>query len=41
VLTLLTLAGIAQAATAVVFLWISERTPLFGFRNLATTRKRS
>jgi hypothetical protein len=31
VLTLLTLAGIAQAATAFVFLWISERTPLFGF----------
>jgi len=31
VLALLTLAGIAQAATAFVFLWISERTPLFGF----------
>jgi hypothetical protein len=30
-LALLTLAGIAQAATAFVFLWISERTPLFGF----------
>jgi hypothetical protein len=28
---LLTLAGIAQAATAFVFLYISERTPLFGF----------
>jgi hypothetical protein len=28
---LLALAGIAQAATAFVFLWISERTPLFGF----------
>jgi hypothetical protein len=32
VLALLTFAGIAQAATAFVFLWISERTPLFGFR---------
>ena len=31
VLALLALAGIAQAATAFVFLWISERTPLFGF----------
>ena len=31
VLALLTLAGIAQAATAFVFLYISERTPLFGF----------
>jgi hypothetical protein len=31
VLALLTLAGVAQAATAFVFLWISERTPLFGF----------
>jgi len=31
VLALLTLAGIGQAATAFVFLWISERTPLFGF----------
>jgi hypothetical protein len=30
-LALLTLAGIAQAATAFVFLYISERTPLFGF----------
>jgi hypothetical protein len=30
-LALLTLAGIAQAATAFVFLFISERTPLFGF----------
>jgi hypothetical protein len=30
-LALLTLAGIGQAATAFVFLWISERTPLFGF----------
>jgi hypothetical protein len=29
---LLALAGIAQAATAFVFLFISERTPLFGFR---------
>jgi hypothetical protein len=28
---LLSLAGIVQAATAFVFLWISERTPLFGF----------
>jgi hypothetical protein len=31
VLALLTVAGIAQAATAFVFLYISERTPLFGF----------
>jgi hypothetical protein len=31
-LALLTLAGIAQAATAFVFLFISERTPLFGFK---------
>jgi hypothetical protein len=31
VLALLALAGIAQAATASVFLYISERTPLFGF----------
>jgi hypothetical protein len=31
ILALLTLAGIAQAATAFVFLLISERTPLFGF----------
>jgi hypothetical protein len=30
-LALLTLAGILQAATAFVFLCISERTPLFGF----------
>ena len=30
-LALLTIAGIAQAATAFVFLYISERTPLFGF----------
>ena len=30
-LPLLTVAGVAQAATAFVFLWISERTPLFGF----------
>jgi hypothetical protein len=30
--TLLALAGIAQAATAFVFLFISERTPLFGFQ---------
>jgi hypothetical protein len=29
--TLLALAGSGQAATAFVFLWISERTPLFGF----------
>jgi hypothetical protein len=29
---LLALAGIAQAATAFVFLYISERTPLFGFQ---------
>jgi hypothetical protein len=27
----LALAGVAQAATAFVFLYISERTPLFGF----------
>jgi hypothetical protein len=31
VLALLTVAGIGQAATAFVFLAISERTPLFGF----------
>ena len=31
-LTLLALAGIALAATAFVFLWIAERTPLFGFQ---------
>jgi hypothetical protein len=31
VLALLAVAGIAQAATAFVFLYISERTPLFGF----------
>ena len=31
VLALLTVAGMAQAATAFVFLYISERTPLFGF----------
>jgi hypothetical protein len=30
--TLLALAGIGQAATAFVFLWIAERTPLFGFQ---------
>jgi hypothetical protein len=30
-LGLLTLSGIGQAATAFVFLFISERTPLFGF----------
>lgn len=30
--TLLALAGLAQAATAFVFLLISERTPLFGFK---------
>jgi hypothetical protein len=29
---LLAIAGIAQAATAFVFLYISERTPLFGFQ---------
>jgi hypothetical protein len=29
---LLALVGIAQAATAFVFLYISERTPLFGFQ---------
>jgi hypothetical protein len=29
---LLALAGVAQAATAFVFLYISERTPLFGFQ---------
>jgi hypothetical protein len=29
---LLALAGIAQAATAFVFLYISERAPLFGFQ---------
>jgi hypothetical protein len=32
VVVLLALAGIAQAATAFVFLYISERTPLFGFQ---------
>jgi hypothetical protein len=32
VLALLAVAGIGQAATAFVFLFISERTPLFGFR---------
>jgi hypothetical protein len=31
-LALLALAGIGQATTAFVFLMISERTPLFGFR---------
>jgi hypothetical protein len=31
VVALLTVAGIVQAATAFVFLYISERTPLFGF----------
>jgi hypothetical protein len=31
VVALLAVAGIAQAATAFVFLYISERTPLFGF----------
>jgi hypothetical protein len=31
-LTLLALAGIAQATAAFVFLFISERTPLFGFQ---------
>ena len=31
-LALLALAGTAQAATAFVFLFISERTPLFGFQ---------
>jgi hypothetical protein len=30
--TVLALAGIAQAATAFVFLFVSERTPLFGFQ---------
>jgi hypothetical protein len=30
--TLLALAGVAQSATAFVFLWIAERTPLFGFQ---------
>jgi hypothetical protein len=30
-LGLLALAAIAQAASAFVFLWVSERTPLFGF----------
>jgi hypothetical protein len=29
---LLALAGVGQAATAFVFLYISERTPLFGFQ---------
>jgi hypothetical protein len=29
--SLLALGGIALAATAFVFLWIAERTPLFGF----------
>ena len=32
VVALLAVAGIAQAATAFVFLYISERTPLFGFK---------
>jgi hypothetical protein len=32
ILALLALAGIGQAATAFVFLLISERTPLFGFQ---------
>jgi hypothetical protein len=32
VVVLLTLAGIAQTATAFVFLFISERAPLFGFQ---------
>jgi hypothetical protein len=32
VVALLALAGIGQAATAFVFLAISERTPLFGFK---------
>lgn len=31
ILALLALAGLVQAATAFVFLFISERTPLFGF----------
>ena len=31
-LTALALAGVAQAATAFVLLYISERTPLFGFQ---------
>jgi hypothetical protein len=30
--TLLALAGVGQSATAFVFLWIAERTPLFGFQ---------
>lgn len=30
--TLLALTGVGQAATAFVFLWIAERTPLFGFQ---------
>jgi hypothetical protein len=30
--TLLALAGIGQSATSFVFLWIAERTPLFGFQ---------
>jgi hypothetical protein len=32
ILALLSLSGIVQAATAFAFLLISERTPLFGFR---------
>jgi hypothetical protein len=31
ILALLALGGVVLAATAFVFLWISERTPLFGF----------
>ena len=30
--TLLALAGVGQSATSFVFLWIAERTPLFGFQ---------
>jgi hypothetical protein len=32
VVALLALAGIGHAATSFVFLWIAERTPLFGFQ---------
>jgi hypothetical protein len=32
VVTLLALAGVGQSATSFVFLWIAERTPLFGFQ---------
>jgi hypothetical protein len=41
ILALLALAGIGQAATAFVFLLISERTPLFGFQEPGYDRRRS